>query len=144
ATMSPAVIVTWLPFVRTRGMSFYFVTPLLASASGGPAGDQLFRTQDGARTWARQQVESGASVRQRYLLPHFDNPREGVLPVVSAGSAGTQVAFFRTSDGGQHWQRSAVVPVTSERSAGATVPLSVLSTNRWLLAVPNRARLLDA
>ncbi|HET6317769.1 MAG TPA: glycoside hydrolase domain-containing protein, partial [Chloroflexota bacterium] len=56
----------------------------------------------------------------------------------------TQVAFFRTSDGGQHWQRSAVVPVTSERSAGVNVPLSVLSTNRWLLAVPNRPRLLDA
>lgn len=103
------------------------------------------RTGDGGRTWSRQDVATAPpSARQRYQLPHFDNPASGVLPVISADTAGTRVTFYRTADGGQTWQRGAVVPVTPDRTAGAQVPLAALGADRWLLAVPNRPNLLDA
>ena len=76
--------------------------------AGGPAGTDLFVTRDGGRSWNAASVPpppQGSKTRRVYLLPAFDNDREGLLPVrlESRESAESATALYETQDGGYAW-----------------------------------------
>ena len=98
---------TWTRLPLPGGGPVYFATAKTGWTAGGAAGDELYRTVDGGRTWQRQTVGSlpaEAGQERLYQLPAFDNPRQGVLPVLVATDEQSRVEFYATADGGQTWQ----------------------------------------
>ena len=89
---------TWTRLTIPLGEPVYFATPDIGWTAGGPAGDQLYRTSDGGRSWAAQTLAESMGERRAIHLPHFDNARDGLLPVVVATEAGTRVDEY-TSHG---------------------------------------------
>lgn len=138
---------TWLRAELPGGNPVYFATSELGWTTAGPLGDQLYRSTDGGRNWSRQFVSAdtaSAGSVVRYQLPVFDNPRDGVLPVVVNSETDARVAYYVTADGGESWQSAVSVPIEPGVAGGARIPLSVLSSRRWLQAsASGGGRMLD-
>jgi len=70
----------------------------------------LYSTRDGGSTWTSESVPvpSGLSAQDgaaKSLPPAFFGPSSGVMPVLLETTSGRQAyVFYRTNDGGQHWQ----------------------------------------
>ncbi len=74
--------------------------------SGGPSGSDLFVTRDGGRSWKAQSVTPPTRFPQArlvYLLPAFDNDREGLLPVRVELPDASTITLYETHDGGGSW-----------------------------------------
>jgi hypothetical protein len=108
---------------------------------GGPAGDQIFNTQDGGNTWQAQSLPDSITSSQRYSLysPVFDSPENGLLPVVTLNGSDFELGLYSTGDAGQSW-----IPV-SRLPLGLLVdwlPLSRLDAHNLVAALPNSDRII--
>ncbi len=137
---------SWAELALPLGEPVTFVTPELGWVAGGPAGDQLYRTQNGGRSWQAQAVgwaNLKPDERVLYSLPTFTNAQNGVLPVIVTGSAAARLDFYLTGDGGDTWALTRTAFLGQAVTAGTVVPLAVLDTRRWLLIAPQSNRLLS-
>ncbi|WAH38318.1 hypothetical protein [Alicyclobacillus dauci] len=72
----------------------------------------LYVTHDGGHSWLPQDVSVPTQVRNQYahpLPPSFSSPTSGILPIVFDGGKGS--VFYFTSNGGNTWTCSSVVPL---------------------------------
>ena len=136
---------TWTRFNIPIGEPVYFATESTGWTAGGAAGNQLYRTDDGGVTWTSQSiapVQSAKQQQQYYQLPHFDNPLDGILPVVARNATGAELQFYSTHDSGQSWSIATTMVITEDISAGTSIPMTVLSTGQILIIPPHSSHLI--
>ncbi|MFQ5616492.1 MAG: glycoside hydrolase domain-containing protein [Anaerolineales bacterium] len=135
---------TWTQLSLPIGAPVRFANANAGWTAGGPAGNELYVTRNGGRTWnaldlvSPQWDKAGALF---YDLPTFTEGLTGVLPVTVADPARQRVEFYVTHDGGRSWELEAAIPVPTNIPVGAKVPVSVLDTRTWILANPETGTL---
>ena len=95
---------TWkeLQTPNGSGAPVYFITDQIGWTVRAPAGNQIYRTQDGGLTWQLQTIGSSiqASSQRIYELPQFVNPQYGLLTTLVANNGSSSVEVYLTHDGG--------------------------------------------
>ena len=84
-----------------------FLTSQNGWMAGGPAGDQLWFTRDGGRSWQPAEIPAPvecAGSGPAYSLPEFSGTRDGRLTATTVNPGGNCVIDYGTTDGGQSWQ----------------------------------------
>lgn len=71
--------------------------------TGGPTGDQLFRTIDGGHNWIQSALPISSAFRTTIGHPVFSSSDTGWVPAVIKNETGRQLSFFTTDDGGTTW-----------------------------------------
>jgi photosystem II stability/assembly factor-like uncharacterized protein len=136
---------TWTPLTLPIGGPVAFVTDQLGWVAGGAAGDELYRTADGGRSWQRQKIAPDRPHQPpQYQLPAFENAQAGVLPVVVADENGPRVEFYRTNDGGQTWQLGSGIPLNGGIAPGTRLPLTVFDSQHWTMIAPSSSRVITS
>ncbi len=133
---------TWKQLTLPIGEPVYFVTSEVGWAAGGPVGDKLYHTVDGGLTWYPQTITRPLAhnrQQQLYQLPTFENAHRGVLPIVVADGAKTQVDFYVSNDTGQSWRLATSAPIGQEMAPR----IAIFDTTRMMLITPNSSRLLS-
>jgi photosystem II stability/assembly factor-like uncharacterized protein len=85
------------------GDSVKFLDARRGWIAGGPAGDLLYSTVDGALTWSRQDLPLPDDGHALVGLPHFESAQKGWLPVALNDISGGRLLMFETGDGGHSW-----------------------------------------
>ncbi len=135
---------TWTRLESPTGGPLVFISAEVGWMAGGAAGDEFYRTQDGGLTWSSQALPETPDVKHRYLLPAFNNPEEGLLPVATSASSGAQIDFYATDDGGQTWQFSTSAPLDEPLAPGVNPALSILDGRDWVMLAPGRQEVLHS
>ena len=132
---------TWTQLSIPIGEPVHFVTGDIGWTAGGTAGNELYRTQDGGRSWYPQTVGPplalDISQRKLYQLPVFVNAYEGVLPVIMSDGNNTETEFYVTHDRGQSWGLATHLSVNQGIAPGTHIPLAVFDTKEWLMVSPD-------
>jgi photosystem II stability/assembly factor-like uncharacterized protein len=96
------------------GEAVEFLDADLGWVAGGPAGDQIFRTEDGGRTWQSQTLPQ-TDVGQREIgLPVFEDQVSGVLRLIERNEGGSRLFLFATSDAGESWSLSETIQLSQD------------------------------
>ncbi|MFH2104069.1 MAG: glycoside hydrolase domain-containing protein [Chloroflexota bacterium] len=130
---------TWTRGSAPIGEPVYFVTRDIGWMAGGAAGDELYRSIDGGRTWQPQTVQpspEGAGRLVNYLLPQFGDSNTGTLPVLVNDGYNAQLSLYATSDGGASWQLTSGLAITRNVDVGAGLPLAVFDRGRMVMVMP--------
>jgi len=138
---------SWAKLAIPIGDPVRFTTETDGWAAGGPAGDQLYVTRDGGKSWSPVDIEPppgfGSSFPV-YGLPVFSTAEEGVLPVAFAGDP-SGMSFYRSADGGASWTPAVSGAIDGELSIGPRVVASdVVDANTWIATLPGGERVLKA
>ena len=106
--------VTWSAASLPLGEAVYFVDTQHGWLAGGPAGDQLFYTNDAGETWIASQSFDQKNTSITFSLPQFSDLNHGILPVFRTMDDATHLEIYTTNDG-QTWDlsRSDIVGLTS-------------------------------
>ncbi|MCP4544391.1 MAG: DUF1906 domain-containing protein [Chloroflexi bacterium] len=134
---------SWTQLSIPIGEPVYFVTSEVGWTAGGPAGDELYHTQDGGHTWQPQTLAAEGDRRLFYQLPTFENARTGVLPVIVVDGDQTKVEFYVTSDGGRSWSINTSVPINGELDPATRIPLTTFDTHHTVMIAPNSGHMLS-
>ncbi len=104
-----------------------FISPTVGWIAGGPAGDSLYRTTDGGKSWQAQTLPvppgTADAKRPQYSKPSFSNSNDGILPVTYLGTNDdpySSFAVYTTSNGGNSWSQKSF----EKLSVIGTVPSS--------------------
>ncbi len=135
---------SWQKLALPIGESVEFSDLQNGWTAGGAAGNELYRTIDGGRSW-----ESITA-----FLPGFTSddlvqrPVRGqdgtlLLPVVKNSNDQTQIAFYKSGDGGNSWQVSASLLSDQALSPGTTIPLAAIGSQHWLFSLPGSDKLFE-
>lgn len=101
---------TWTRRELPLGAPVRFLTPETGWTAGGATGAALYRTVAGGASWQPVSVGLDESTRIQLLLPLFESPLTGALPVVVRANAsrstdtGARLEWRTTGDGGETWQ----------------------------------------
>jgi len=125
---------TWQQREVPLGEPVFFASDAVGWIAGGPAGNALYRTLNGGQTWDLLQP---AGADARYLLPHFDNESNGLLPVLAADGASGTADFYGTSDGGQSWTLLGSFALPADTPLDTDLPVAMQGSGSLLLTVPN-------
>ncbi|HTW13234.1 MAG TPA: hypothetical protein VME01_10850, partial [Solirubrobacteraceae bacterium] len=141
---------------------FEFISPTVGYAADHEPnafglGGALARTTDAGWIWRQQTVQLPAWSRQQppttgtypfYELPTFSTIKDAVLPVLLPATRrhAAAMAFYTTTDQGQHWKLKAALPVNtaSFRPPQQTFTLrleplvSIVTPSIWWVASPGR------
>ncbi len=124
---------SWTRLTLPIGEPVYFATDEMGWTAGGAAGNQLYRTRDGGRTWVQQSVGAQHAVP---LPPKFENPRDGVLPVVVTSGNESRLELYRTRDGGESWTPASRLPLGREIAPGTRPPIAILDADQSIIILP--------
>jgi hypothetical protein len=83
--------------------------------AGGVLGDELYTSNDQARTWSRPALQLVKTTTVDGMAP----PERGILPVTLTDGAVSRVALFRSSDNGANWRETDSVPLAARLSGAA-------------------------
>jgi hypothetical protein len=106
--------------------SVSFATPTNGWIVGGPAGDALWNTRDGGKSWKKQKVripKDCAVCRPIYGRPKFQTREDGVLPVTLVSPNHVLTGSYLTHDGGRSWKLENIneQPLKSFRNMAAVI-----------------------
>jgi photosystem II stability/assembly factor-like uncharacterized protein len=96
---------TWLSTSLPLGEAVYFVDPQNGWLAGGPAGDQLFYTDDAGSTWTASQSFAGENSTVSIVTPRFSDFTHGLLPAFRKMDDLTHLEIYTTHDG-KKWELS--------------------------------------
>ncbi len=113
---------TWQSRSLPVGAAVRFSSDMTGWVAGGPAGDELYRTDDGGRTWTLVTLNHDAA-RWFTDLPAFVNETTGWLPVTVADGAESRVLVYATRDGGLTWTLAQTAPLAGEPTMKASLRL---------------------
>jgi photosystem II stability/assembly factor-like uncharacterized protein len=134
---------TWEERSAPMGERVIFADEEVGWMAGGPAGNQIYRTEDGGVTW-NPQVLPDLPIGHTYIgQPVFETIKSGVLPVTISGSPNARLMIYSTSDRGETWQMSQTVELPSDFEPGMALPFS-RSDGRWWAATPDMKGLLNS
>jgi photosystem II stability/assembly factor-like uncharacterized protein len=108
----------------------YFRDPQMGWAAGGPAGDELFETQNSGLTWKRIEPAHGGG--QAVLYPPFSSAEQSLLVTTSLGEANS-LNIYTLEDASGNWLPAG--QVTLDVQPG-NIGLSVLDTQNFVAAIP--------
>lgn len=124
---------TWQMLSIPIGAAVHFADALNGWTAGGAAGDELYVSRDGGRSW-----QSAAFVQAQgavfYGLPRFSDAAQGTIAVTVADPAQPRLEMYVTRDGGQTWQISGAVPLSAEALPGVMAPLAWADAQTLLAA----------
>ncbi len=104
-----------------------------------PAGDQLYVSRDGAKSWQKVSLAPPGEVYPAtdatYDLPTFEDSKHGYLPVTYSGGLGVKSAavLFASEDGGQTWKPDRTLANLSGKPVGNVVSSAVVGS-AWITA----------
>ena len=117
---------SWVPLGSPPiGDHFKFVTAEEGWLAGGPGGQKLYLTRDGAKHWQQVSVVAPrelANATAVYDVPVFLDAKRGFLAVTYSGSA---LALFETKDGGVSWAQGGLIPKLGRDYVGFPAPTAV-------------------
>ena len=93
--------------------------------AGGPAGNQLFYTQDGGRAWQEQNLKSSIPqeiIGGRIGLPEFHDLQNASLPITHYQFGTSKKGYLTTNDGGATWQYSSQAFMDKEGLSVSSIP----------------------
>ncbi len=133
---------SWTRSVLPAGEPVHFIDRLVGWMAGGPALDQLFKTENAGLTWAEQPLPADVQSDQVQIVyvPIFDPAGNGLLPVIVSEEAGFEVRFYTSVDGGRQWIFNMAFPLGL---LNGTLPLTLLDPQNALASVPADNRLLQ-
>ncbi len=118
--------------------SIRFLTSEEGWLTDGPAGEDLWVTNDGGASWERKKVsvpiDCGGCLVQ-YRLPTFQDRKNGFLPVIIHSADHTYSATYSTHDGGKSWQAGDLLlrdSIVAESSVGSHMVRAFSSNERSL------------
>jgi hypothetical protein len=118
---------TWQVIPLPVGGPVRFLNENRGWVVGGVAGDDLFESADGGRSWSRVQLErlpENRAAEVSISLPAFVNQRDGFLVVTSYGEQQAHITLFKSEDAGNSWIKTATWPLDRERSSGSRAILA--------------------
>jgi photosystem II stability/assembly factor-like uncharacterized protein len=108
--------------------------------SGGVAGDQLYKTSDGAVSWVRETLPPIFGGEQIHTgLPTFFSESEGILPITILEEQSV-VVFLTTGDGGNTWTGAGQVNVQISTIEAST---AIRSMSDWVVAAGSIFQTID-
>ncbi|MBI4761640.1 MAG: PQQ-dependent sugar dehydrogenase, partial [Chloroflexi bacterium] len=125
---------TWTRSKLPVADTVMFSTPQIGWAVGGPAGNQIFQTQDGGITWRDVSPVHSANVVTVYA-PYFSNG-QGLLITTSIGEANTLSVFAYDTNNWLSIQQADLGVETG------VIGLSILDAQNFLAVIPGTASLL--
>lgn len=106
----------------------HFSDPQTGWASGGPAGDQLFRTRDGGATWTDiRPAGIPANARTRIFPPDAGS----LLATTSLGEKNSLNVYSRAASG--EWMPAGEIPLNTQPGM---IAFSILDGGNFLAAIP--------
>jgi photosystem II stability/assembly factor-like uncharacterized protein len=112
--------------------------------AGGPAGDELYISDDGGNTWLQVQITDHISQVADHVLvnlPIFSDDRNGILPITVMNTGMSQVEILKTQNGGTTWESHSVVYQRDISEVGENVILSNLDGSTIFTIDTNSSKL---
>ena len=133
---------TWVQLSLPIGEAVHFVNNRTGWVAGGPAGDQIYKTQDGGVNWEKQPVPDSSFGGQVYSLypPVFDSQENGVIAVVMFNREEFGLVISSTGDGGRSWNPISNVPLGSQVGRP---PLDLVDARNLVMSIPNSDRIIQ-
>lgn len=97
-------------------------SPASGDSSTPPTSFTVYRTQDGGRTWDPS-TSISISAGGTGTLDFVDSQHGWLLFSLEAGMSHEEVALYRTTDGGIHWQQVSLTSGTPGTSTPGSLPL---------------------
>jgi|GEM_PF-2044523 len=121
---------TWNRSVPPVADYIYFSDPWEGWAVGGPAGDQVFKTQDAGVTW--QNVQPEDTLENTRIYAPFVSDGEGLLVTTSVGRTNS-LNVYRLETSSDKWHSVARVPLDVQPGI---IGLSVFDPQNFVAAIP--------
>jgi photosystem II stability/assembly factor-like uncharacterized protein len=139
----------WAPGGSGTGGAIGFLNTKVGWEAGGPGGQKLFATYDGANTWQELSLPApqGSSRAEPmvawYDLPVFPDGKNGFLPVTYSGpeGSGLTLVLFASADQGQTWKLDRMLPKLPEIYGGIPFPSAVADSTLITAYVTNNTYL---
>jgi photosystem II stability/assembly factor-like uncharacterized protein len=129
---------TWSALTIPIGAPVDFQNTRDGWTAGGVSSGQLYVTHDGGSSWRKSDVSAPAgdeSAAPSYELPTFVNGQLGALPVAFVRGAQSELAWYRTDDGGVSWTLTKRFPVGESLELGTTLPTALSPDGAWIVAL---------
>ena len=140
---------TWVWSSDSPGVSgsILFLNTEQGWLAGGPGGEKLYATRDGAKSWQELSLnappEAAPSMYPVYDLPSFKDSKHGSIPVTYSGPEGSGLALvlFTTNDGGITWKTGRAISRLPEIYGGVPMPSAVIDSSFLVTAMTEHTRI---
>jgi len=138
---------TWRRLPVPTGGALWFAGSSDGWLTGGPAYNELFRTQDDGMTWQAQSLDLPPLVPSGFkltgvLLPTLLNASDGVLPAKYGDSTGLDptayVDLYWTHDRGRSWVPTSPIEQRPDPGYLASSSVAIIDNGHWIVAAGER------
>ncbi len=137
---------TWVERTIPIGDRPFFISDQDGWVAGGPAGDEIYSTDNGGGSWTfleLGEIETLEPDSVRYQVPVF-SPSDGengtpnaLLPVIVTYQGRSQILLFESQNQGTSWERVQQIDTGSDLSGAGSLPMANIGVNRWMLVNPS-------
>lgn len=140
---------TWTWSVGSPGVAgaIRFLNTKEGWLAGGPGGEHLYVTRDGAKSWQelvlKAPPQANLAVYPVYDLPGFNDAKHGSISVTYSGpeDSGLAFALFTTDDDGMTWSARQVISQLPEIYSGVPMPSAVVGSSLLVTVAAEHTRL---
>jgi photosystem II stability/assembly factor-like uncharacterized protein len=112
------------------------VAPEEGWMAGGAEDEELYATQDGAKSWRKVSLPAPKEIRPAIYptadLPVFADEKHGFVAVTYSGGDKSAAVLFSTGDGGRSWTPDRILANLAESSEGERLP-STVADSAWII-----------
>ncbi|HXQ37821.1 MAG TPA: hypothetical protein VN843_27680, partial [Anaerolineales bacterium] len=123
---------SWSRFPLPIADSIYFSDPYTGWATGGPANDQIFKTQNGGATWKNVRPSDIPTGVQTVIYPPVNAGGQGVFVMTSEG-AEDSLNVYTLQNSSDQWLRSDQVKMGVQPGM---IGLSILDVQNLVAVIP--------